>query len=214
MLARMTRYVRIERDLLADALLEAGPDAPTLCEGWTTHDLAAHVVIRERRPDAAWGIVFKPLAGWNEHVRKEYRDGRTYEDLVAMVRKPPVYSPLELPGVAELTNLLEFFVHHEDVRRGAPGWEPRALDPELVETLWRRVRGLARLSLMRFPATVAVESPGHGRFVVGSGEPALTVRGEPGELVLFFFGRQRATQVEIEGPEDLAGKLRRVRSGV
>ncbi len=31
-----------ERQVLADALLEAGPEASTLCEGWTAHDLAAH----------------------------------------------------------------------------------------------------------------------------------------------------------------------------
>ena len=211
----MPRYARIERERLADALLAAGPDAPTLCEGWTTADLAAHIVIRDRRPDASAGIVVKPMAGWGEHVRRQYRDGHPYPELVAMARDVPWWSPLQVvPGLDEATNLIEFFVHHEDVRRGRPGWQPRELEPELAELLWRRVRGMARLGLMRFRATVAVEAPGYGRFVVGTGEPALTVRGDPGELVLFFIGRQRAARVEIEGPEDLAGKLRRVRSGV
>jgi hypothetical protein len=36
-----------ERLELCDLLLELGPDAPTLCEGWTTADLAAHLVLRE-----------------------------------------------------------------------------------------------------------------------------------------------------------------------
>ena len=166
----MPRYARIERERLADALVEAGPDAPTLCEGWTTRDLAAHVVIRERRPDAAGGIMFKPLSGWNEAVRQSYRDRYDYADLVAKARRPPRWSLLELPALDEAWNLIEFFVHHEDVRRGRPGWQPRELEPELAELLWRRVRGMARIGLLRFPATVAVEAPGYGRFTVGSGE--------------------------------------------
>ena len=46
----MSTHAKRERLLLADLLETAGPDAPTLCEGWTTRDLAAHVVVRERRP--------------------------------------------------------------------------------------------------------------------------------------------------------------------
>ena len=42
---------------------ETGPDGPTLCEGWQTRDLAAHLVLRERRPDAAAGVMGGPLAG-------------------------------------------------------------------------------------------------------------------------------------------------------
>src|SRR5882762_622635 len=37
----------VERRELCDLFLELGPDAPTLCEGWTTLDLAAHLVLRE-----------------------------------------------------------------------------------------------------------------------------------------------------------------------
>ena len=31
-------------------------------------------------------------------------------------------TPYRLPGVERLTNLLEYFVHHEDLRRAQPGW--------------------------------------------------------------------------------------------
>ena len=210
----MARYARIERDRLADTLLDVGPDAQTLCEGWTAADLAAHLVVRERRPDAAGGIVLKPLAGWTAYVQRRYRDGHRFAELVAMVRHPPRWSPLELPGVDEATNLLEFFVHHEDVRRGQSGWEPRTLDPDFAGALWKRVPGMARLRLRRFPATVAVSAPGYGRVVLGGGGPAVELRGEPGELILFLFGRQRAARVELNGPADLVAKLRTVRSPV
>lgn len=55
----MSTFAKRERLLLADLLETAGPDAPTLCEGWQTRDLAAHVVVRERRADAAGGIMIK-----------------------------------------------------------------------------------------------------------------------------------------------------------
>ena len=41
-----------ERQTLCDLMIDAVPDAPTLCEGWRTADLAAHLVVRERRPDS------------------------------------------------------------------------------------------------------------------------------------------------------------------
>ena len=46
-------FARDERIALCDLLDETGPEAPTLCEGWRTLDLAAHLVLREHRPDAA-----------------------------------------------------------------------------------------------------------------------------------------------------------------
>ena len=51
----------VERDELCDLFVARGPDAPTLCEGWTTADLAAHLVVRERNPLAGPGIVFGGL---------------------------------------------------------------------------------------------------------------------------------------------------------
>src|SRR5690606_24047731 len=42
----MTEHARAERHALADLLMAVGPDAPTLCAGWTTAHLAAHLVVR------------------------------------------------------------------------------------------------------------------------------------------------------------------------
>jgi uncharacterized protein (TIGR03085 family) len=204
----MPRYARIERELLADALLEVGPAAPTLCEGWTTRDLAAHLVSRERRADAAAGIVVKPLAGWGEQVRLHYRDHHSYPTLVKRVREVPWWSVLAVPAVDEMTNLLEYFVHHEDILRAQPGWKPRQLEPEFVRSLWTRVPGLARMALRGAPATVTVEALGYGHIVAGRGERTVRLLGEPPELVLFFFGRQRVAQVDVQGPDELADMLR------
>jgi uncharacterized protein (TIGR03085 family) len=210
----MSRYARIERNALADALLAAGPDAPTLCEGWTTSDLAAHVVVRDRRPDTGPGIMIRAFADWTDRVRIGYRDGHPYPELVAMVRSGPRWSPMVLPALDELTNMVEFFVHTEDVRRGRPGWEPRPLDADLAARLWQRTRALARLHLRRFKATVRIECPGYGTVTTGAGGPAVTLTGEPGELMMFLFGRQRAARVEATGPDDLVAKLVGARFGV
>jgi uncharacterized protein (TIGR03085 family) len=214
MMGAVPRYAAKERDALADALLDAGPDAPTLCEGWTARDLAAHIVLRDRRPDAIPGVLIKSLSGWTERVQRGYRDGHEYPELVGLVRHAPRWSPLSLPQLDEAANTLEFFVHVEDVRRAEPGWQPRPLDPGLVGALWRRVPGLARLNLRRIDATVRVVAPGHGAVTVGNGEPAVTVSGDPGELVLFFYGRQLATRVDVTGPESLTSKLRGARFGL
>jgi uncharacterized protein (TIGR03083 family) len=47
-------YAQDERAALAALLHETGPDGPTLCEGWQTRDLAAHLALRARRPGLPW----------------------------------------------------------------------------------------------------------------------------------------------------------------
>jgi uncharacterized protein (TIGR03085 family) len=203
---------RAERSALVDLMAKLGPDAPTLCEGWTTRDLAAHLIVRERRPDASPGILLSPLAGRLERVRAQTAAG-SFDELVDEVRQPPWWSWSAWSPVDRLVNTVEFFVHHEDVRRAQPGWTPREL-PELDRALWSRVRTLGRLALRRFPATIVLQAPGHGEVRTGRGGPEVRLSGPPGELVLFCMGRQRATRVNIVGPDDLVTKLRGARLGI
>src|SRR4051794_25623547 len=122
----MTSFSRLERARLADALAAVDPGAPTLCEGWTARDLAAHVVVRERRPDTGPGLLIKPLAGGADHVRRRYAE-RPYDELITLIRSgPPRTSPFALPGADAAANLTEFFVHCEDVRRGNVASHPVA----------------------------------------------------------------------------------------
>ena len=103
-----------ERTTLCDLFSELGPDAPTLCEGWLTADLAAHLVVRERRPDSGPGLVWSPLADYTDKVRNGVRDRTPWEKLVETVRRVP---QLLLRPVDGLMNTVEFFIHVEDVRR-------------------------------------------------------------------------------------------------
>src|SRR6266496_1286185 len=135
-----------ERAALCDLFEELGPDEPTLCEGWRTRDLAAHLVVRERRPDAAAGIMLKPFAGYTRHVQDGYA-GKPWAELVELVRSgPPALSPTRIPAVDRLVNSVELFIHHEDVRRAQPSWQPRDPDPERDAVTWAAVKRTGRLT--------------------------------------------------------------------
>jgi len=204
---------RAERAALCDLFAALGPDQPTLCAGWTTRDLAAHLVIRERRPDAAVGILVKPLSGHTEQVRAAAAR-RPYERLIAELREPPFWSMSGFGPMDRAANTLEFFIHHEDVRRAQPDWQPRRLDPGAARALWHGVPGTAKLALRRFPAGVEITAPGYGKTRAGVGPVQVRLSGDPGELVLFLSGRQSAARVELTGPEELTAKLRQARLGL
>src|SRR6202161_3586244 len=98
-------YARDERAALCALLDETGPAAPTLCEGWTTLDLAAHLVLREHRPDAGAGILGGPLAGYTRRVQRTLTRRTPYPRLVETISNgPPLFSLFGLPGMDERTN--------------------------------------------------------------------------------------------------------------
>ena len=197
-----------ERNTLCDLFVERGSEAPTLCEGWLTADLAAHLVVRERRPDSGPGLVWPPLAGYTDKVRRAVLDRTPWEKLVEKVRQGP---PLLLRPFDGPMNTVEYFIHVEDVRRAQDGWEPRPISPELADTLWARIGpgGMAK----KVPATIVVTSPGRADKESGTGS-RLTLAGDPGELTMFGAGRQGAAKVEISGEAELIAQLRGASLGV
>jgi uncharacterized protein (TIGR03085 family) len=203
----MARFAQMERQALADLFLAVGPDAPTVNEGWTTRDLAAHLVVRERRPDAGPGIWLPVLRGYSEGVRLRLA-ARPFPELVEMVRQPPVWSPLSNPLTDEVANLMEFFIHHEDVRRAQPVWQPRDVPPGEQAALWKRAAALSKLRLRRFGGAVRVVADGYGEVTTGGGGEPVLISAPPGELVLFLSGRQRVARVEIDCPVALEERLR------
>ncbi len=197
-----------ERGTLCDLLLDRGPDAPTLCEGWSCADLAAHLIVRERRPDSGPGLVWPPLSGYTDKVRRSLRDRMPWEKMVETVRNGP---PLLLRPFDGPMNTVEYFIHVEDVRRAQDGWEPRPLSQNMADALWARVGpgGMAK----KIPATIVISSSQRADKESGSG-PRLTLSGDPGELTMFGAGRQAAARVEISGDETLAAQLRATSLGV
>jgi uncharacterized protein (TIGR03085 family) len=206
-------YSREERLALCGLLDKTGPDAPTLCEGWTTGDLAAHLVLRERRPDAAAGVLGGPLAGYTARVQRQFRDRIPFPGLVRMIRSgPPPLSFMAIPGVDERLNLVEYFVHHEDVRRASPGWEPRPISSGESDQLWQRLRH-ARFMLRRAPVGVELARDEAGadgpayRITAKNATPVVTVIGSPAELTMWVMGRTTAARVRFDGTDAAVQKL-------
>jgi uncharacterized protein (TIGR03085 family) len=194
-----------ERLALCDTALTAGPDAPTLDEGWTVADLVAHVHIRGSDPLAAMGIVLPPLAGLTARHMEAAKQRYGFEGLVEVVRRGPGrWSPMRFPRVDELMNGTELFIHHEDIRRGGDVVPPpRELGRAVEDQLWRSA-GMAKLVFRSSPVGVVLERsdvPG-AEIRAKSGNRTVTLVGRPSELTLYLSGRRQAAQVRVVGEPD------------
>jgi uncharacterized protein (TIGR03085 family) len=212
----LVSYSREERLALCDLLDTTGPEAPTLCAGWLTRDLAAHLVLRERRPDAAAGVLGGPLAGYTARVQQRLGARLGYAGLIEAFRAgPPRLSPFALPVVDERVNTVEYFAHHEDVRRAQPGWEPRQISAGLSQALWNHLPK-ARLFLRRSPVGIELARDGSTgdtdggpyRVTVKNATPVVTVIGTPAELTMWALGRTGAARVRLDGTEAAVSQLR------
>ncbi|HET7012615.1 MAG TPA: TIGR03085 family metal-binding protein [Streptosporangiaceae bacterium] len=221
-------YARDERLALCALLDRTGPDAPTLCAGWRTADLAAHLVLREHRPDAAAGVMGGPLAKYTAQTQRKLSKRTPYPKLVEMIRTgPPRFSFFGIPGVDARANFAEYFVHHEDVRRGQPDWEPRELSTSLTDSVWSQLSH-ARLMLRKVPVGIEfarddlADRPGSPqssgqrpvRMTVRPRTPVVTVIGAPAELLMWTFGRTGAARVRLEGAEADVSALEKAHWGV
>jgi uncharacterized protein (TIGR03085 family) len=209
-------HAQDERHALCDLLADVGGDQPTLCVGWQTADLAAHLVLRERRPDAGAGVMGGPVARYTRRVQAGISRRHSFAELIELIRNgPPKLSMFGVPGADEKLNLVEYFVHHEDVLRAQPDWQPRKVDPELVDVLWDRL-SLARLMLRKAPVGVelarADSAPASRRrrvrITAKARTPVVTVSGDPVELTLWTMGRTSVADVRLDGADADVAALR------
>lgn len=207
MAAHSTIPARREREALCDLFLEVGPDAPTLCGPWTTRDLAAHLVMRERRPDGAAGIGIRRLAAYGKKVQDSIA-ATEWTELVEKVRTgPPKWFPTRIPALDALANTVEFYVHHEDVRRAGDEWTSRELADDLNAALTKMASKMSRPMARSSKVGVVLEPTDGGSvpatpIIANKAIPSVTVRGPIGELVLFIYGRQGKSDVELLGNDD------------
>lgn len=206
------RYVELSREVLAETLLAAGPGSPTLCEGWTSEDLAAHLYLREHRGAVALGIVAKPLA---KHTRRatatlasRSATPAEYRKLVDRFRSgPPLLSPMRVPLVDKNSNLIEYFVHTEDVRRASERWAPRALDVEYSNALWDELIKRAAILYRGVDLGIVLVRPSGPRHVAKRATVSVAIVGEPGELLMHAYGRTQHALVTFEGERDAVALL-------
>jgi uncharacterized protein (TIGR03085 family) len=206
-----------ERAQICARFDELGPEAPTLCDGWTTFDLAAHLAVRERNPLSGPGIVagdkVAALGRMTERaMEREKRRGWT--SVVERVRTGPPFGPFAVPGLRDQINFVEYLVHHEDVRR-ANGMGPRHDVDDLQEAVWKQLKRLSRF-LPGFPRGIGLELARPDGSVHAARKGARTGRltGEPIELVLFLYGRGDHADVKLTGDPDAVDAVRSARLGL
>jgi uncharacterized protein (TIGR03085 family) len=204
---------RRERADLCDLALVLGEDAPTLCGGWDAKDLVTHLLVRERRPIGASGILVGALSGLTDRSMARYRR-QDFGVLVEKLRSPGL-SPYALPAVDKAANTLEYLVHLEDLRRAQPGWQPRELDPADLDELWENLsRGAAFLGRSLPVPTVFRRSDSGAEATMRKGHDPVTVTGPVVELVLFLFGRTAVLDLDLTGPDDAVEAVRTADLGV
>jgi uncharacterized protein (TIGR03085 family) len=200
-----------ERVALAETLRTSDPDGPTLNEGWTVRHLLAHLVQREQDPVGATKDLLQRRPPGQERELGRLVDGaETPAGYTALVDRflagPPRWSPFS--WAAERVNLLEYVVHHEDVRRGGLGdVAPRSLPAGALAALWGQLPFLGRMRFRTAPVGVSLEWPGHQLQVVKRAEPGVVLRGQPVELALYLTGRREAAEVGVTGDPDAVARF-------
>jgi uncharacterized protein (TIGR03085 family) len=202
------RLVPAEREAISRLFTELGPEAPTVLPGWRARELMAHLLVRERNPAAAPGILIPPLAAITDRAMARY-SGMPWDRQVDLLRGgPPPWTPYWLPQVDERVNLAEYFVHHEDLARARAGWQPRVLPDPLAEGLWSMLRLTARVFYRRSPVGVVLHHATRERGAeinAKAGSPRVVLAGSPGELLLHAFGREQVRLDDVVGaPADIA----------
>lgn len=188
----------VERTRLCDLLAARGPHAPTAIAGWTTHDLAAHLVVRESSPltEAVRAVLGVDYA--TRRATARFRR-QPYIELVARIRRGGL---LPTRGrLADGLHLLEFVVHGEDVRR-VPGTdqEDYAADDDVESAVFGQLRGAAARLGRRIPSGVGllVTSRRHGSIDIRRGPALLRVSGNPVDLALWLSGRHLASCAMVD----------------
>lgn len=202
-----------ERAAISAEFEKVGPDKPTLCEGWNARDLLAHLLVRERQPWVAPGLVVPALAPVLDRAMRGYADTPWPEMIDQLRAGAPAWSPFRIGKVDEVANGAELFVHHEDVRRGEPGWQPRPPDPARDAQLWELLARSGRMLFRRSPVGIVLRRPTGEQQVIKTGPGVVTIVGEPGELAMIAFGRT-AARVEYEGDPAAVESVTTAKRGV
>lgn len=198
---------RTERAGLAADLSRLGPDAPTLCEGWTARDLLSHVLLRENDPLAVPGMAWDLFDDVTASRQARLEDSASFPELVArFAAGPKPWSVFRFPGMDRAANSMEYFIHHEDLLRAQPGWTRRDLGHATQTGLARIVSRSGRLLLRRSPVGVRAELTGMdgdlAKLTLRPGQRIVTVVGAPSEVLLHMAGRKEVADVEVLGEKD------------
>jgi uncharacterized protein (TIGR03085 family) len=203
----MTSLAQTERAALCDTALQVGEDQPTLCEGWDVKDLVVHLLVRERSVGAV-GIAVPKLEPLTERAMRRI-GRRDFTVLVEQLRNgPPRLSLYGLPKADELLNSLEYFVHHEDIRRAQPDWTARTLGDDVEKQLWAMTKTAGKGLTRNLSVGVTAENSTTGsRVALSTGNGEVVVKGLPSEVLEYLFGRKTHADVDLLGDDEAIAAL-------
>jgi uncharacterized protein (TIGR03085 family) len=198
-------WVEAERHSFAFDLRAADADAPTLCAGWSVRHLCAHLVQREHSMlHNIWDQTTSKTPGEERFMGRLVADAGTpdgYASLVDRFEAGPSRHSL-MGRFDEALNLVEYIVHHEDLRRGSGPAPPRDLPPTELYEIWRRARLILKRGYRKAPVGVELVPDGGPVTPVRRGPSAVTLAGSRLDLLLHAFGRRSAADVRVDGSSE------------
>ena len=141
-------------------------------------------------------MLLPPMSWLTDREIQRIKQQFSYAGLVEEIRTGPASFRCMPTDAREdyRHSLGEYFVHTEDVRR--PNRLPRQeISPALAEALWQRLR--AASPLLHPLASWEFRTPQGGSGRIGRGRITKRITGEPGELMMWVYGRSDAARVEI-----------------
>jgi uncharacterized protein (TIGR03083 family) len=196
---RAWQAIRTQRLAVAD-LLETLDDGewrhPSLCEGWSVQDVAAHLTLQELGLLDGLGMFARSPGGMNRVIREAARRqaARTSRsELVAGIRASADRRRHNV-GLSCLETLVDALVHSQDIARPLGRSLPIAPDAAALAAgqVWKKgwpFYPRRRLSSLRLVATDT-------DWTVGEGPE---IRGTMGDLLLVLTGRGAAALSDLDG---------------
>jgi uncharacterized protein (TIGR03083 family) len=204
---RAWQAIRTQRLAVADLLesLDAAQwQQPSLCEGWTVQDVAAHLTLQEVSVLDGLRMVVRSPGGMNQVIRQAARRraaGSSRPELVAAIRAS-ADRRRHNAGLSCLETLVDALVHSQDIARPLGRTLPVPPDAAALAAaqVWRKgwpFYPRRRLAGLRLVATDSDWAAGDGR----------EIRGTIGDLLLVLTGRAAAVLDDLDG--DGVPELRR-----
>ena len=220
---QMSELIRRQRQSLSDLLEGLTPvqwDAETLCAGWDAGDIAAHLVVREREPLAGPGILLPgPFQAFTRRRQLAWK-ARGRDAVLRALRAGP---PWPLSGPLGNGQVVEDWIHEQDVRRGGAQAGPGESAPQLGPLLWVAAKRFASRTLAVGDLVVELtDGERRHRLTAQRWLPiaretdapaSVTITGPAGELLLYAAGR-RGAGVTITGDPSARHTLAAVKRSV
>lgn len=130
-------------------------------------------------------LMMRPTVG-DEEVERLVAE-RGFDSLVEAIRGgPPRLSVFGTAFTDKAGNALEFFIHHEGVRRVQAGYDKRELPSWAQDELWSSLGFTVRGLMRKAPVGAALKHSDTGELRVASKKGrTVVVVGPPSELALF-----------------------------